>query len=214
MFYLSPIKRYEKYGRFPWKLVVSLLLTIFTTCQVLLIVNKSTSYAYSQYALWNSLFLNHNIQGSTFPIVNTYNLFSSGDAKNYVAKSVERYFRINSHTVDAYDYFYDDQGHKKPPKILINYMNVPRSLNRDFRISYDLHPDSLGPFSIDPDYFLSQVRDLQIDYSLKHDMNKHVEISNTCFIWDISQIFDYKSHGVITVSLEVHRRTCHPNDNK
>jgi hypothetical protein len=208
MLYLSPIKKYQKFGKFPWKLLISMLLVTFTTCQVILIVNKSTTYAYSQYTLWNALFLNHNIQGSTSPIVNTFNLFSSAHTKSFIQTSVKRYYYINSYSIDDYEFLYNDAGDKEPAKLLVEYLDSESSLNKGYKIDYDLTIIDLGPFGLDPDSFLNEVLSFRVVFKIKHDMNRYVETANTCFIWEIVQKYDYSSHGVVTASLETSRKVC------
>jgi len=51
---LSPIERYMKLGIFPWKMLVQVLLVVFTIIQCLLIINKMTYYTRAQErALYN-----------------------------------------------------------------------------------------------------------------------------------------------------------------
>lgn len=208
MLYLSPIKKYHKFGKFPWKMTICMFLVLFTTLQVVLIVNKSTTYAYSQYSLWNALFLNHNIQGSTNPIVNSFNLFSSNHTKNYVQTSVSRYFYVNSYSVDDYEYLYESDGSKRPAKLLVEYINQESSLEKGHKVEYDLTTNDYGPFNTDPDNFLNEVVNFRIEFKLKHNMNRYVETANTCFIWLITQKYDYSSHGVVTASLDTSRKVC------
>ena len=60
--YLSPLARYQRFQIFPWDIVVSGLLAVLTTCQVVLSVQDGYTYAYSQMMLWNRLFLNPGVQ--------------------------------------------------------------------------------------------------------------------------------------------------------
>lgn len=42
--FLSPIEKYKFYGRFPWKMIIHLLLVILTTTQVKIINNWNFSF--------------------------------------------------------------------------------------------------------------------------------------------------------------------------
>lgn len=209
--YMSPIGKYQKYGRYPWKMVIHLLLIVFTTCQVMLIVLQSTTYAYNQYTLWNSLFLNHDIQGSTNPIVNSFTLFSTNHISNYIKVSVDRFYDINSFAIDNYDYHYESDGTKKPPRLLVKYLDYAKSLKKGYLIEYKLTNNNLGPFSQDADSYLEEVKSFRIEYTLVHKLNKYVDTAHRCYVWDITQVFDYSSHGVVTASLETNRKTCYSN---
>ena len=82
--YLSPVKKYQKYGIFPWEIVVSILLIFFTTCQVILVVQMSSAYSYSQMLIWNQLFLNSDVSGSDTSITNSYNLYYLHHLSDYI----------------------------------------------------------------------------------------------------------------------------------
>ena len=99
--YMAPLKKYEIYGKFPWKLIIQILLITFTTCQTILVVNQSQTYSYSQYTLWNMLFLNEDVQSSDTTITNTYNIFSANSLKTYISKTVNTYFDVNSNTIST-----------------------------------------------------------------------------------------------------------------
>ena len=206
---MTPVRKYEKYGRFPWKLIIHMLLVVFTTCQVILVVNRGTTYAYSQYALWNSLFLNHNIQGSTNPIVNSYIIFSSDSVAKYVATSVHRYYDVNSITIDNYDFHYKSDGTISPPKLHVKYFDNAKSMNKGYKIEYSLYNNNLGPFSINADDFLDELKEFKIEYNIIHNLNRYVDTSSDCYSWKIIQNYDYSSHGVVTTSLDTYRASCH-----
>ena len=87
--YLAPVKKYQKYGLFPWELVVSILLILFTTCQVVLVVQMSSSYSYSQMLIWNQLFLNKDVAGSDSNIYNSYSLYYLRHLSEYIHEVVD-----------------------------------------------------------------------------------------------------------------------------
>lgn len=87
--YLEPMKKYQKYGLYPWQLVVSILLILFTTCQVVLVVQMSSSYSYSQMLIWNKLFLNSDVKGSDPNIYNSYSLYYLSHLSDYIQVLVD-----------------------------------------------------------------------------------------------------------------------------
>ena len=208
---MAPTRKYEKYGRFPWKLVIHLLLVVFTTCQVILIVNQGTIYAFSQYTLWNSLFLNHNIQGSTSPIVNSFMLFNTNHTAKYVRTSVHRYYYLSNFTISNYDYHHQSDGTKEPARLLVRYLDVHDSLQKGYQIEYNLYPNYHGPFATDAEAndFMNQVKEFRVEYNVIHRLNQYVDTSSACYDWKITQKYDYSGHGTIVASLDTDHKTCH-----
>ena len=92
--YLPPIQKYKKYRFFPWEIIVSILLIILTTCQVILVVQMSSTYSYSQVMMWNKMFLNLDVRGRQVAgkdtmITNSYNLYYLDYLSEYVKKLVD-----------------------------------------------------------------------------------------------------------------------------
>ena len=213
--YMPPMKKYEVYGKFPWKLVIQILLVAATTSQIMLIVNRNTSYSYSQYTLWNKLFLNKDADGSDTSITNSYNIFGINQLKQFISKSVDKYYDINSYTIDDYKYHYEDDGTKEAPKLLVEYYDNDKALDKGYEIQYKLYSNDLGPFS-KPDMqdFMEQVKRFEIDFSLEHKLDKHIKLASNCYNWYIKQKFDFAFHGVITTSLVTDRKNCIDEDSK
>ena len=206
---MPPLKKYEVYGRFPWKLVIQILLIVFTTSQALLVVNQSTTYSYSQYTLWNKIFLNKNVQGSDTTITNTYNIFGISSLTSYIQSTVDSYYDINSHTIDDYLYKYQDDGTKKPAKLLVEYFDNSDAFNKGLEIEYSLYKNDLGPIT-DPNLqdYLRQAKKFEIQFTFIHKLDQYVSLASTCYEWEIVQKYDYSTHGAITVQLDPNRKTC------
>lgn len=207
---MPPIKKYEVYGKFPWKLVVQLLLITFTTCQVIFIVNRSTTYSYNQYTLWNKLFLNKDVQGSDTTITNSYNIFGINSLKNFVQETVDNYYDINSVTIDDYKYLYKSDGRKKPPKLSVEYFNNEKSLNKGYKIEYDLYINDIGPFGNGQDIqeFMEGVKSFDIKFNLIHSLDKYIQLASDCYDWELTQKYDFTYHGPVQTSLDTKRTNC------
>ena len=213
--YMPPMKKYEVYGKFPWKLVIQILLVAATTSQIMLIVNRNTSYSYSQYTLWNKLFLNKDADGSDTSITNSYNIFGINQLKQFISKSVDKYYDINSYTIDNYEYHYEDDGKKKPPKLLVHYYDNEKALDRGYDFEYKLYDNDLGPFSkSDAQDYMEQVKEFEIDFTFKHKLDKHVNLASDCYFWDLKQKFDFTFHGVVETKLNTELRNCNNADSK
>jgi hypothetical protein len=207
--YMPPMKKYEVYGKFPWKFFIQVLLVVATTSQIMLIVNRSTTYSYNQYTLWNKIFLNKDASGGDTQITNSYNIFGIKGLINFVQKSVDKYYDINSYTIDDYDYHYDDDGRKKAPKLLVEYFDNEKALDKGYEIQYKLYNNDLGPFSrSDVKDYLELVKRFEITFTLRHDIDKYIHLASKCYEWDIYQKFDYTYHGTVGTKLDTHRTYC------
>lgn len=207
--YMPPIEKYEKFDRFPWKIIIQALLVIFTTVQALLVVNQITSYSYSQYLLWNKLFLNLNVQGSDTSITNSYNLFSIQELISFVERTADIYYHINKHTVDIYSYEHDSNGDKEPIKMYVDYLHYEDVKDLGYQFEYDITESDLGPFShLNPKKYLDKVKRFEMKFTLNHHLNHHMDLSSNCYQWKITQLFDYSMHGVINTMLSTERSTC------
>ena len=91
--YLSPFEKYKLYGIFPWMFTISISLLLLTTAQVIFVVNNNANYSYQQMIIWNSLFLNPDVQGSDTSLANEFNIFHYEKLKNYINSTV--HVRLN-----------------------------------------------------------------------------------------------------------------------
>ena len=121
--FLDPIAKYQKYGNFPYKMLVHLLLLFFTSIQIVLIVVESAAYNYNQYVVWNQLFLVREVNGDSTLLTYNYYLFGVGDLADYFASTIDHYYNINDHAVDTYQLHTDDQGTVKPIKMYVTYID-------------------------------------------------------------------------------------------
>lgn len=209
LLFMNPLRKYEVYGKFPWKLIIQILLVLFTTCQTLLIVNQSSEYSYSQYTLWNKLFLNRNVQGSDTSITNSFYIFSSGHLQSYILENIEKYYDINSHTIENYHYDYNSDGTKATPKLLVEYYDNSKAFDLGYKIEYDLWANNLGPFSGDDvQEYLDQVKKIEIRFKIIHKLPNYIGLASNCYSWNIIQKFDYSTHGTIFSELAPTRISC------
>lgn len=213
--FMHPMEKYNKYGRFPWKMMVHLFLVIFTTAQTILIVNQSSMYSMSQLTLWNKLFLNHEVSGDDTSLVFTYNLFDLNKLIGYVNKTVDSYYNINSHTFDNYEYRWED-GVKRPITMYVKYLSNDQVDDDNYEYIYYLNRTYSGPFEIFPNVktFLDKVQYFQFKFSIKHVLPSDVDLASTCYEWELTQNYDFAMHGPITVTLNAASSVCDHSDRK
>jgi len=138
----------------------------------------------------------------------TYHLFNIGDLLTYVEKTVDRYFDINSHTVDNYSHEFS-HGKIKPIHMYVEYGDRSEANDKGYRQLYHLTPNDLGPFQhYNLKEFLDVVSRFELVFTLKHYLHSDVPVPATCYSWNLHQRFDYALHGPITVTLDVDRGIC------
>ena len=205
---MDPIGKYRKYGHFPWKLVVHLLLLLFTSMQIVVIVVESANYSYNQYIVWNKLFLVRGVAGDSTGLTYNYYLFSISDLNDYFSRTVDNYFNINLHSVDTYELHSDSQG-IEPMRLYVSYLDSDKAVEKGYRYSYDITQDEFGPLDVDNARdFLNGVQSFYIEMKIRHKLPSKVILASDCFEWKIRQIYDYSLHGPINVSLDLDATIC------
>lgn len=84
---LGPIERYIKLGIFPWKMVVHIVLVIFTIIQCVLIINKTTDYSRAQERGLYNVFIDDSDKLDADYNRNIY-LYSVEELKNHISNSI------------------------------------------------------------------------------------------------------------------------------
>ena len=86
--YLSPIAKYKYYGRFPWKLIIHILLVIGTAAQAILILSSTTQYSRSQERIFYDNFLSE-VNKNDLSFNRFAYLFTLEDLKKSVLSSLD-----------------------------------------------------------------------------------------------------------------------------
>ena len=86
---MPPLEKYRIYDRFPWKMVIHVLLVILTTAQIVLMLIPNGQYSYNQYILWNKLFCNQDASQEDTDVTNSYNLFNMENVLTFVYATID-----------------------------------------------------------------------------------------------------------------------------
>lgn len=206
--YMPPLQKYSLYGRFPWKITVHLLIVIFTTIQVILVINRAAMYSLGHNILWNFLFLDKDANGGTEDqTINSYNLFTETEVSTYVQQAVNAYYNVNDDTFAEY-HFRWTEGEKNPPKLWVEYIHSSYANNGKWRSEYDLTRLDLGPFAGNTKEFLNIVKQFEVKFELEHHIPGKVPLASKCYMWSITQLYDFSDRGVVNVSLLLSRTLC------
>jgi hypothetical protein len=206
--YMLPIDKYQHYGRFPWKLIIHLLLVLLTSLQVVLILMPLNTYSLSQLTLWNKLFLNPNADSDDTSLVFSYNIFSIKDLEHYILNVNEVYFNLNQHTVDEYTQHKQD-GDIKPIQMTVQYLDYNDVDKGGYEYNYHLQLDDLGPFfSLSTKSYVDRIKRFQLSFEIKHKVSSDLHLAVTCFEWHLIQNYDYYNHGLFVVTMHAVLDSC------
>jgi hypothetical protein len=212
--YMQPIDKYLHYGRFPWKLLIHLLLVLLTSLQVVLILIPLNTYSISQMTLWNKLFLNPNADSDDTSLVFSFNIFSIKDLEDYILTVNQVYFNLNEYTVDEYT-LHKQHGHIKPIEMTVQYLDYNDVDNGGYDYNYKLQLNDLGPFySLSPKSYVDHIKRFQLSFEIKHKVASDLQLAVTCFEWQITQNYDYYCHGLFIVTMDAVVNNCSSDNSK
>jgi len=227
---MNPIEKYEKLGRFPYKMIVHLLLVIFTTLQVVLIVAETNKISRTHERFLYNMFIDDSDKRSMDYNRMAY-LFSVDDVKTHVGNSLRNFYSLNTKSLEIINYteenpflllevnYIDNKEIEKLTKtydIEYNYSDeLGRSLRKKYAIkkdfSYVLNNSTLGPFDYPHDdvkEFLNDVIDFKLNYTLKTYVPFYYNNNYDCSLWWISQIYNFATRGHFVVKLDITKKAC------
>lgn len=211
--FMHPVAKYSKYGQFPWKMTVHLFLAIFTSAQIILIVNRSSLYSLSQMTLWNKLFLSREASGDDASLTYERRLFSQETLLSFVNETVSTYYYINAYTFDNYNYRMKD-GALSPITMQIEYLASEPKPGESFKSFYDLNLTYFGPLQPCPRTFLKKAKFFQLKFYILHVLPADDHLASTCYEWELTQNYDFAMRGPVTVTLDAVTSACDLSDRK
>lgn len=178
----GPIEKYLRFGLFPWKLTVRVLLILLTTMQVIFIVSEITSKNRAQERHIMNLFIEDNDKTDTDYARAVY-LYSIPQIREHVLSSFRNFINIKKNSLYHVDYDND------MPYIEFDYIN--QHPGKEYSFTFDQSP-FVKLNDQDLKVFLNDVINFRINYSL---------IINTCERWLITPIYDFKERVNFIVRL-------------
>jgi hypothetical protein len=207
--FLSPIEKYKIYGRFPYKMIIHILLVLVTTSQGIMTIAETTQYTRAQ----ERLFYNFFVADSDRTIVDysrkTY-LYSVDQIRDHLRISVNNFYKIKSESLEQIEYI---EGHNQlamqfsylDKKLIGNQGKIPREF------VYKVDNTTLGPFDYaneDVKYFLNSVYAFNMNYTLKTYIPFYYGDHFECFHWKILQKYNFVHRAHFIVTLDIKRNVC------
>lgn len=213
--YMPPIKKYEVYGKFPWKMVIHILLVMMTTAQIVLIVSASSAYSYHQTILWKKLFIVRDVSpgyGQNDLPSGLYKVYSAEQLHTFLTSSMEIFYNINNYTLDNYEHVWPENRPYSIP-LEVRYLS-DKFVSKDDEYLYYINLQDYGPLEKQKARsFIDRLQSFSLQLKFRHRLQIASDFSSDCYIWTINQLYDFSMHGSITVSLATELDTCRESKN-
>eukprot|EP00347_Sterkiella_histriomuscorum_P020416 403337889 len=192
---LGPIEKYQRYNRFPYKLLTQIALVFFTTIQVEYILSETSFQNSAQQIVFYHMFLDpqENYNGD---IPSYKNLFNFKEFHKLVDDSINRFFALEDDpdSLEDYEYIYLN-GNKVLPTAYMYY--TTQSYDNQAPLHFTLEPGNLGYFSQD-----------YIDNGELKILPEQSPAEANCYDWTVNQQFRFAQHSAIQVKLKFNRNPC------
>ncbi len=222
--FLSPIEKYKIYGRFPWKMVIHILLVIATTVQAIMTISERTQYTRSQERILYNMFISDSDKTDVDFARKTY-LFSVSDLRDHLNNSVNNYYSFQSDSLEIVEYpneksfssFKDDNHiyHADKEQLYVNmfisYYFTKAGDSADKQYYFRVNQTSLGPFDQDDKElkaFLNSVKNFVLEYRFKTYVPFFFGDNFECFKWKVIQNYDFIHRAHFVASLNIYRSSC------
>jgi hypothetical protein len=143
---LGPIEKYQKWNRYPWKMLIHLLLVVMTTLQVLITIQADTNYSRTQSRVIDRIFLTPEGEDDDLSDRRERYIFSIPELQGYVKQSVENYYTINDQSLEQYNYLLTEEGDVRGVNVDILKIDA-HSFHFNHKYYY-LNSTYLGPFGL------------------------------------------------------------------
>lgn len=210
--FLKPWEKTTRFGRFPGKLVLDLLLTVLVTSQIVISNVQSAASYRAAHRNWLYLFFPEDYDFSD-PTTYLYTPNASIDA---IERAVTNYYHVNNVSLDTFQYVPHSTTASPVPLAVTKYRaGGPKFWAGDveFNSALESHvwllsPDNLGP--VDPSRyshsdivsFFSSVQTMTAYYALQS--YQLGPLYRNCLVWNISVEYDFSNRGEFEVSLHDH----------
>ena len=216
---LSPLDKYRIYGKFPYHMIIHIMLLIFNSLQAIIVLSEYTDYFRDQEKSFINALVSQDYKERKKISRKVY-LYDISSLQNHMSTSMQKMFNANKTFLNIIN-FLDEEDQE------INLENVDMQVNYKINISifnkkrtsipislhYSLTPDYLGP--INRNYtdkeiknYLDMIDTFELNYNLKIYMSQYYKEHKICFIWKIRQIYDFTKKAHFEVRLDINNQQC------
>ena len=216
---LSPLDQYVIYGKFPYFMVIHLLLLVFNTLQVSIIVSEFNEYFRAQEKSFvNTLISEGPKEKRDYPKM-TY-LYSIGDIQKHLSESVTKMLEANETFFNTIRYVDENDTEIEAEFFTMEMVykdNIKKINKSKYKIpikeDYPISKNNLGPFNTTYDNddikkYIDLIYAFYIEYNLKMYYTRYYKEHQECFIWNLMQTYDFSRSAHFTVSLNIDNEQC------
>ena len=216
---LSPLDQYIIYGKFPYFMVIHIVLLVFNTLQVAIILSEFNEYFRAQEKSFiNTLISEGPKEKRDYP-KKTY-LYTIEDIQNHLNDSVSKMLDANETFFNTIRYVDKNYTEIDPDFFImdVEYKDDIKKINKTeykmpIKENYQISPNDLGPFNTnysndDIKKYIDLINTFNIDYSLKMYFTRYYKEYQECFIWNLIQTYDFSKNAHFTVSLIINNEQC------
>ena len=216
---LSPLDKFRIYGKFPFHMIIHIMLLIFNTMQAVIILSEYTDYFRDQEnSFLNTLISKDNKEKRKFS--RKVYLFDISSIQEHMSSSMKKMFDANNTFLNSIIFVDNDEKEIEIKNILmevyyksniINYKNAESKI--PINSNYFVSPNYLGPFDKNYSYddikkYLNIINKFELVYSFKIYLSKYYKEHKDCFIWKIRQIYDFTKASHFEVGLVINNEQC------
>ena len=100
---LSPIDKYRIYGKFPWKMLIHIMLILATTMQAIVVINSTTDYCRGQERVfYNNMISDSDKEDPDYPRVNY--IYSISQLREHLRNSLTNFFEFKENSLERVEY--------------------------------------------------------------------------------------------------------------
>ena len=125
---LGPIEKYQKWNRYPKKMLIHMMLIFLTSLQVLVTIRSDTNYSRTHSLVLDRLFLTPEGESDDLSDRRSRNIFTINELTNFVNQSVFNYYHLNDFTLEKYDYLRNQKDEIKGVDVDIQYSKLSSPL--------------------------------------------------------------------------------------
>ena len=216
---LSPLDQYVIYGKFPYFMVIHIVLLVFNTLQVSIILSEFNEYFRAQEKSFVNILISEGPKEKRDYPKETY-LYTISDIQKHLNNSVSKMLAANETFLNTIRYINDNNTELEPEYFIMDivYKSDIKKIDKSkykmpIKESYQISPYDLGPFNTNYTYedikkYIDSIYAFYVKYSLKMYLTKYYKEYQECFIWDLVQSYDFSKSAHFTVSLIINNEQC------
>ena len=221
---LSPLDQYRIYGKFPYHMVIYIILLIFNTLQAMITLSAFTDYFRAQQKSFINALISDDNKEKVDYARKTY-LYEIRSLRKHIKSSIEK--MINANDTFLNNLIFLNEDNEETDIEIINMkvdykVNISDYKNNQMKIplqmEYNLTEKYLGPFN--DNYTEDEIKDyidlinkFELRYNFKIYVTKYYKEYKECFIWNIKQIYDFIKNAHFEVGLSFVNQQCKAKTN-